>query len=763
MGFNPFKSETKVTVATTVARMIEDDKLPDAVKTGLIAGLFDENRGQLTEHIMEELTQCIGVKAERMFNYGKDKYIYGNPSSKILLSNAGVNVVKYVLSEQEGAPVTLEYARYGALNNLHYGWVTLQQQYGYNPITNEIGFLKQFTGFTTYLEDLQVVVKKASLAELDNGSLEQWGIPPTAGYTPKRPMQTWILWQTAIHTPYAIEWGAAADYFRVKYCWLDTTTGKKHTGKVNFPMSAEDPNQGYYQAKYSYTTSAGKFIKYWTYLEDTGTYPVLDNLFSTEHNEFGTFFPMAYFRLNKKSTAKDPTTAEYKSTKKLLKYLGIDYAEMAEAIDENPDIDDVKTAMMMMGVPADSENPMDQRYLYDFFEALYLKTGGGSFTNYAQNENLDTLKTLGFRNAAGVLAGGIPQAALVIQDAKFKMTINTDGIYHRKVVGSIGAVGTYAFAYKKHPKESQIISYASATDAVGIAEIMTTLRPCHYYRKQITEHVYDEIAVYNLAASYHVWGKYMASANDDEKNNLLIPLDRSITTEYSSMDREELYARSLHYMFHSLYKTKIKWYQTGFFKFLLMVVAVVITVFSMGGVAGVAAAISAMTASATALLMAILKGVLFKLAFTLFVKLVGPEVAMLFSILAVCYVVYSGLTSTGGVPGAPWAKELLQVSAGLIDAVNTSITDALADIQKEFTELVTSYKEKSEFLENTNKLLETNTFLQPFMFFGETPDDYYNRTCHAGNIGVLGVSAISNYVDYSLTLPSISDTLQRRW
>ena len=105
----------------------------------------------------------------------------------------------------------------------------------------------------------------------------------------------------------------------------------------------------------------------------------------------------------------------------------------------------------------------------------------------------------------------------------------------------------------------------------------------------------------------------------------------------------------------------------------------------------------------------------------------------------------------------------MQVSSGLIDAVNSSMANALEDIQKEFANLTSTYKEKSEFLEDTNKLLETNTFLQPYMLFGEEPTDYYNRTCHAGNIGTLGIAAISNYVDLSLTLPSISDTLQRRW
>ena len=743
MGFNPFKAKTKVTVATTVSRIIDDAHLPNSVKTGLIAGLFDENEGQLVEHILEEMSQSIGVRAERMYEYGKTKYVHGAPSSKILLSNAGVYVLESVLSTKEGYPVTLEYARYGALNNLHYGWQALQDLYGYNPVTNEIVFLQQFTGFPTYLNDLRVVVKQASLAELDNGSLEQWGTPATAGYTPKRPLQG-AMWITAKHSPYGVAPGATQDYFWVKYDWKDATTKKNHSASVNFPMGTQDPNLGYYQAKYSYTTSTGTVIKYFTYLEDTGTYPVLDNLFSTEHSEFGTFFPIAYFRLNGKSTARDTASEEYKSTKKLLKYLGIDYADMADAINENPDIDDVESALMLMGVPADSEDPMEQRYLYDFFEALYLKTGGGTFIDVLADANP-------FRPR--------PQAALVIQDAKFKMTINTDGIYRRKVMGSIGAVGTHSVAYQEHPKVSPIISYASVEDEMGTASTTKIIRPCYYYRKQITEGIYDEITIYNLAASYYVRGKYIAVAND-KKHNLLIPIDHSISILYSSMDREELYARSLHYVFNSLYITKLKWYQSGFFQFILMIVAVAITVWSMGGTSGVAAALAAATATATAFMMVVLKTILFKIAFSLFVKMVGPEIAMLFSILAACYGVYSGLTSTGGIPGAPWGEELMQVASGLMDATNSATSDALAGIQKEYMDFSSDMEKQFKALEETNKLLETHTFLQPIMIFGESPTDYYNRSCHAGNIGTVGIDAIHNYVDYSLRLPTISDTLQ---
>jgi hypothetical protein len=44
--------------------------------------------------------------------------------------------------------------------------------------------------------------------------------------------------------------------------------------------------------------------------------------------------------------------------------------------------------------------------------------------------------------------------------------------------------------------------------------------------------------------------------------------------------------------------------------------------------------------------------------------------------------------------------------------------------------------------------------------FGETPDEFYNRTIHAGNIGILSVDAVSNYVEMQLRLPDISTIKQ---
>ena len=47
----------------------------------------------------------------------------------------------------------------------------------------------------------------------------------------------------------------------------------------------------------------------------------------------------------------------------------------------------------------------------------------------------------------------------------------------------------------------------------------------------------------------------------------------------------------------------------------------------------------------------------------------------------------------------------------------------------------------------------------PLIIWGEKPDDFYNRTVHSGNVGVLGLDAIESFCDIRLKLPEIQDTI----
>lgn len=727
-----FSSKTVVTVSTHVSRVIEDASIPDSLKTGTVRSIFTD--GQLVEQIMDSALSGIAQKAERMYQFGKREYLYGVPTSNSLVTKSAQQVVKDIIEQSEQKSVSLIYYNYGPINNLHYGWQTLTNEYGYNHFTNELVELYRLKGAPVYLQDLQVVLAESTVSAVNATALEQWDAAATQGYSPTRPEQNGSIFRG--QTPTAMDPGSSLDYCRVVIAWVDPVTKTTKTETLSFPIPLSS-DEDYYQAKYSY----GNTIRYFTYQAGSGTYPVLDTLFSPEYDDIGSFFPFGYFRFNKRSVASNPGSDEYATSNKLMKYLGLNFEQVAKAIEENPDIEHVESALLMMAVPASTSNPLEQRYLFDFFKGLH-----------TQSATVDRPLSIINSEVADAIYGNRPPSAisLVIQDRRFKTVLSMKGIFRKVRYGSIGKVGSYASG-STVIQTTWPIPYVGVITGATFAKDQTT--EALYYRKQVTETLYEEYTVLGLQMSYEVTGMMATTAT-------MVPLDHSITTKYHALDREVLYSRSLHYVINSRQEQTIKWYQKGWFRFVLIVVALVITFFSWGSGSGaLAAALAAGTAATIQYVVVymILIPMLIQEAMKLFVKLLGPEIAM---VLALVVAVYAGYTimDAGSVQGAPWAKELLQISSNMIQQVGSSFTEALQGIQAEGMEFGLYADEKMKELESSQKLLETSTLLSPFVIFGETPDEYFNRTVHSGNVGIAGIDAISNYVKGALTLPTVKDT-----
>ena len=738
-----FSSKTIVTVATHVSRVIEDAAIPDSVKSGTIRSIFTE--GQLVEHVLDDALSGIAQKAERMYQYGKRDYLYGLPTSAALNSRPSHVILQDIIQQFEGGPVSLVYSHYGVLNYLHYGWQLLVSMYQYNQQTNEIVGLSWEKGAPVYLQDMQVVLTKTTADSLKTDSLAQWGVAATAGYTPLRPAQNGNVFRS--QTPFGVDTAAGNDYYLVTIAWADPRTRACHTEVVvmDLPLPSEED---YYQVKYIH----GGIPKYFTYQDQTGTYPVLDNLYSPQYDDIGSFFPFGYFRYNKQSALDAPGSPEYVASKKLMKYLGMDYRQVASAIEENPDIEDVDSALLMMAVPAVSSNQMEQRYLFDFFKALHSQSG-----------TVDAPMSVEHATISDVLNGNRPATAISmsVKDQRFTALLSMKGIYRKIKYGNLGKIGTYSSS-SQSMSASILAKSLRAIPGVYIetGALYSILNgddetTTFYYRKQVTETLYEEYMVDDLRMAYLVTGKVA------EANILLVPLDRSLTTHYSALDREELYSRSMHYVINSRHEQKLKWYQQGWFQFVLIIVAIVLTVFTWGSDGGaLAGALLAGTAVTLEyiIIYLIIVPYMVKQVMRLFVKMLGPEFAILASLVLAVWAGASAFNA-GSIQGAPLAKDLLQLSTGLIKQVQDHYAAALQGISDESTEFGAFAQEKQNELETANKLLETDHTLSPFVLFGESPDDYFNRTVHSSNIGVAGIDAISNYVKLSLQLPKLQDTL----
>jgi hypothetical protein len=725
-----FSSKYVTQVGTSVSRLVEDATVPQSAKAGMIRAILNE--GNLSDYVMEELVASIGVRAERMYAYAEDNYVHGLPSGEVYSSTQGRQQVEAVIEAAEGQQVLIEYSRFGPPNTLHIGWMTLVQQYGYNQTTNELSVLSAQKGFPVYLDDMQVVVPASQADTFEAGSLDQWGTAASAGYTPERLVSTGFLTRLAGPSPILKSTTAAQVQLLVSYVWKSNSAVNpiKYESLTIVPSGFDD-EADYFHAKYTFNNQT----KYWMYRYGAGTYPTLDEVFVDGPAVSGEYFPFAYFRYNKQSVISNKTTQAYLTSKKMVNFLGIDYDTMAEAIDENPDIADVEQAMMVMAVPAVSTNPIEARYLFDYFDTFHAAMGG-------------TVSS-GLTNASRLLSGDAQtKNTIVIKDSQFRMTLGNDGIHKRIVAGSIGAVGTHNNSYESSDFETVFVD-----PETGNSSITTTPIKTHVYRRQIAKGLYEEISVSNLKMTYFVFENY-TTVGDENDDILLIPIDRSISKNYSIGDREILYSRSLHFVFNSRAVTKVKWYQTGVFSALLFIVAVVITIYNPpAGLAALQLTGAALVVAAVVITLVI--GEIVQAAFKLFVKAFGADVAQAIAIIALIYGGYRIFQNGGSLQGT-WASELLQLSSGLQSA---ALQDKFSDLLAQQDQFNLFVEEQEELLENAQKLLETSNLLAPYVIFGEKPEDFYNRTIHYGNIGTLGITAISSYVDIALTLPTLNDTV----
>jgi hypothetical protein len=134
------------------------------------------------------------------------------------------------------------------------------------------------------------------------------------------------------------------------------------------------------------------------------------------------------------------------------------------------------------------------------------------------------------------------------------------------------------------------------------------------------------------------------------------------------------------------------------------------------------------------------------------------EIAFLVAIVAAVVGAYFAIDA-GSIAGAPWAQDLLSLSSNLTNGIGDAIQAGMKSLQGEYQDFALFVEEQTKLLDEAKELLETDSILSPFVIFGESPNDFYNRTVHSGNIGIAGIDAITNYVDIALTLPKLPDTI----
>lgn len=766
-----FSSKKKVIVNTTVQQIFSDEQIPNSIKTGVLRSIIQE--GSITEYVLEEAVHSIALRADQGYNWAKSNYEPGLPVADVTAAASARTVVLNTIAAEAG-PITADYYKFGPLNSIHYGFQTLTSDYGYDARTNEISRLSAEVGFPVYLKNIVATYQKTTFDSAvqysDMGVFEQWGPSPASGFTPENPLNTLTgFGQYAAQALYEVSAAATEDYITITYQFEEVkevvevnngvTTVKEVKTIVDrgltFSMGNYDLDADYHQARYQ---SQDGFINFFTYKDGTGAYPEIDDVQNTDFSKLGTYFPWIYVRYNKTPISEVPESLSpwYKQSKKLANFINLDYDLLADAINADPEIDDVAQAIIMFGVNPKAQTQAELEYLFEYFNLLFLDDAARSDANASLVDKFNPYTSS-------------PSLAQVIQDQKFAMGILYNGITKRRVAGKIGKKGTFTGELISQTTETKYQQINSDIER-EVTQVVTT--PGYTYRKQVTDSVYEEVTVYNPSTVYRISGKkgHTAGVGDDE---LLIPVDRIITDQMAFKKKEELLTRALYLVVNTEIVVKVKWYQSTFFKVIVIIIAVIITIVSWGTAwqSLVAAAAIGTTAVAVTIAVLILEAVLANLFLSyvtkLFVKLVGPEAALLIAVVAVAYGTYTGFGATEGSTQAVWSERLLAVGNNLSKESTNVYGEYIKDLEQDFLDFNALADTQWKTLEEKNKELLTNTgglngldFVQysPTFVPGESPDDFYSRTVHSGNIGVLGFTAVEKYCELALTLPKLKNT-----
>lgn len=686
-------SQTVLHQSSQVLSLIEDT--PNLVGTSVITSILGNTSvaTDLTNNIMASLSSSVS----RYHKYGKNSYTNGLPEGTMGELTIDTHTMRAVLLKHiallPNEDIEIVYATFDEYNAANFARETLRETTNWNPET----FL------VTFKEHGEVMVD---------------------------PTLTTFYDATRLQIQYEFNYG---------------TEYRLLTRYGPYPMVL---GNNYYFTEYFILNSDGERkdkALFWNYDPLTNQYPELAP--EGIGGGYTQYMPIVPLRVNNQSLTDSAhmDTPLYKTSKQLLGILDISIKELDEGVNNNPDINSIDHAYVVMGVSLHTDKPESISYLFEFFRDLSTRSNVTKVDFDKWNSGITT-----------------PPINIVhINDATYSAYIAYYYATRSYVTGSLGKIGT---ATREIIQGAGRLTYRSLDSGsndnggyiYGCEDPASTL----ILKKQVTETQYEVVTVAGAVHVNRMHGAadYFTNITKQEHDNFIIPINVSIVSQFSTLQRNTIYYDSIKIVFHAYEYQKLKWYETGFFKFVMLVVSIAFTVFTAGASSFITGLIGAISAGAIAFMQFILPRILgiiaVKYAFQLAAEHLGVEVAAILATIAILLGA-AGNESLFNLPnadilsliGTTGFKSAMQVGQDIITAGFESL------------DVLTSDREQQ--LEDAQSKLETVSSIDPLSMFTsmgmvpmESMDSYVNRSLMV-NSGLLSISAVSSYVDTQLSLPTL--------
>jgi hypothetical protein len=279
------------------------------------------------------------------------------------------------------------------------------------------------------------------------------------------------------------------------------------------------------------------------------------------------------------------TSAAYRTSKIYARRLGFNLKDVINLVRDNPDQGKIDYAFIQPGTYITSPTLVAAEYHYNYFYRLYASYPDNQT---AYNDWVTAAALPGVGMTTKDIAKNCPAQYVRIYDPDDTTnTVNMTIAWRYITYTEIAGVLDVAYEVECGTQEEVQSRYLNGR---GTKTVTYDVTKC-YFRRQLNETTYAEIAVTGLWHENYVFkGEKVQSAvwdmfNDPEGDfgtGFLIPLDYDIFISLSGRERLQLGQECMHIVFNCFKVVKEKWYETGIFKVILAIVAIVITIYSFG-------------------------------------------------------------------------------------------------------------------------------------------------------------------------------------
>lgn len=729
-----FGSKTKIYVSSAAMHLMDagKDPLVDAIMSAI---LENEN---IVDKLMDTILNSSAIFMKQAYRYARDDYTLGLPSGKaVSFFEVDEETVAPIIQTDLGLddPVLVDYA-FSTPGSVSLSILPeLTRLRGYNITTGQIvtpppgwdivGALNVISYDT---DEHRVIIKYTE----ESADLTQ----VTVTYE----LQVWT--SLTVLDEVISKWITIDEYDEVFTIELPITGGALYV----VARYQELNDQGIVTSPYLF----------WFYDTSLGLYDELSG--DAQDYPEDTYLPVVPIRYNNVDLADDDhlETPLYITSEKLLKKLKINIQTLRNRLNENPDIGEIDHAYVMWGINLQTDFSPSLWYLGQYFDHLldlsnitkagFDASNGSSSNNYEIGTiPISSTSTTLFDAVGDVIAFATTSNLVGFTEHGLNISLAYDYITSTTSIGSIGRPGTAT-------KE---------IDASGNLRI----------KMQINKYTIQEIYVVGLVHRNLIYkNKAVATtpamvAADEDENNLVIPIQYQVADGMTLWQRSLMYNDATLMIINSWVKVKIKWYQRGFFKVILILITIVIAVFTQQY--WLVPLVAAMGAGGIALLLYVMKMVLIYLAVNLLAKYIvktwGAKLGILLVLIGVVLTIIA--PASGGTFLADFlivtSQTLMQMSTALISAANEWIVDEANNTANDYKDFAENLKDRySELQLLTEDTLGNRMDIDPLMFTRtqfipvfESPDDMINRCLNLpSNTYAIASTACEHLVDRALTL-----------